>query len=285
MNVENNFQPKIIGIICNWCCYGGADLCGVSRFQYPPHIRLIRVMCSARVDMFHIQRALSNGNDGVFVGGCHLCDCHYVTNGNFNAFSMVQVLKKILKHIGIFPERLRIEWVSAGEGIRFANFMNEYSAELTKLGPIGKAEGISEEQLAFKLEAIKKIIPYTKLVLNQRLHVSDRTEEAYHKFFSSDEFERLFNELILDKLTKAQITILLQKKNLSTGEIANSLGLTPSEVAKHINDSSKQGLIRYDVNSKCYALANGESPKIKDSNPKSQDSNLKFKIQREENNG
>lgn len=255
MSADHNFQPKIIGIICNWCCYGGADLCGVSRFQYPPHIRLIRVMCSARVDMLHIHRALSNGQDGIFVGGCHLCDCHYVTNGNFNAFSMVQVFRKLLKHIGIYPERLRIEWVSAGEGIRFANFMNEYSAELTKMGPIGKAEGLDAETLAFKLEAIKKIIPYIKLVLTQRLNVSERTEEAYHKFFNSEEFEKLFNELILDKLIKAQITILLQKKNLSTGEIASSLGLTPSEVAKHLNDSSKQGLVRYNVVKKCYALA------------------------------
>lgn len=255
MSADHNFQPKIIGIICNWCCYGGADLCGVSRFQYPPHIRLIRVMCSARVDMLHVHRALTNGQDGIFIGGCHLCDCHYVTNGNFNAYSMVQVFRKLLKHIGIFPERLRIEWVSAGEGIRFANFMNEYSTELIKMGPIGKAEGIDKETLAFKLEAIKKIIPYIKLVLTQRLHVSERTEEAYHKFFSSDEFERLFNELILDKLIKAQITILLQKKNLSTGEIATSLDLTPSEVAKHMNDSSKQGLVRYDMNNKCYALA------------------------------
>jgi F420-non-reducing hydrogenase iron-sulfur subunit len=233
-------------------------LCGVSRFQYPPHIRLIRVMCSARVDMLHILRAFTNGQDGVFIGGCHLCDCHYVTNGNFNAFSVVQVFRKILKHIGIHPERLRIEWVSAGEGIRFANFMNEYSAELIKLGPLGKAEGIDDKTLAFKLEAVKKILPYTKLVLTQRLHVSDRTEEAYHKFFDSGEFERLFEELILDKLVISQITSLLQTKSLSTGEIAESLGLSSSDVAKHMKSSSKQGLVRYDVNSKCYALAYGE---------------------------
>ncbi len=255
MSADHNFQPKIIGIICNWCCYGGADLCGVSRFQYPPHIRLIRVMCSARVDMFHIHRALVNGQDGVFVGGCHLCDCHYVTNGNFNAYSMVQVFRKLLKHIGIYPERLRIEWVSAGEGIRFANFMNEYSAQLTNLGPIGKAEGIDKETLALRMEAIKKIIPYIKLVLTQRLHVSERTEEAYHKFFASEEFDNLFNELILDKLTKAQITLLLEKKNMSTGEIAEALHLSPSEVAKHMHDSSKLGMVRFDVESKCYALA------------------------------
>lgn len=205
--------------------------------------------------MYHVLRAFTIGQDGVFIGGCHLCDCHYVTNGNFNAFSMVQVFRKILKHIGIYPERLRIEWVSAGEGIRFANFMNEYSTELTKLGPIGKAEGIDEKTLAFKLEAVKKLIPYIKLVLTQRLHVSERTEEAYHKFFNSDEFERLFEELIVDKLAITQITSLLSQKSLSTSEIADSLGLTPSEVARHMNGSSKQGLVKYDVSNKCYALS------------------------------
>jgi len=255
MSANLSFQPKMIGIICNWCCYGGADLCGVSRFQYPPHIRLIRVMCSARVDLLHILRAFTNGADGIFVGGCHLCDCHYVTNGNFNAFSMVQVCKKILKDIGVFPERLKLEWVSAGEGIRFANFMNEYSAELTKLGPIGKAEGIDDKALAIKFEAVRKIIPYIKLVLTQRLHVPVRTEEAYHEFFTGDEFKRLYDELIADKLAISLITTSLREKSLSSGEIADSLGLSQAEIAKHITSSSKQGLVRYDVTNKSYSLA------------------------------
>ena len=255
MSADLSFKPKMIGIICNWCCYGGADLCGVSRFQYPPHIRLIRVMCSARVDLLHILRAFSNGIDGIFVGGCHLCDCHYVTNGNFNAFSMVQVCRRIMKHLGIFPERLRLEWVSAGEGIRFANFMNEYSDELVKLGPIGKAEDMEEDILAYKLEAFRKITPYVKLVLTQKLHVPVLTEEAYHNFFNSEEFDRLFDELITEKLNISLITTLLQKKSLSTIEIAKALGLSSSEVARQMNSSSRQGLVRYDVNSKSYALA------------------------------
>ncbi len=255
MSAEHSFQPKMIGIICNWCCYGGADLAGVSRFQYPPHIRLIRVMCSARVDLLHILRAFTNGVDGIFIGGCHLCDCHYVTQGNFNAFSMVHVCRKILEHIGVNPERLRLEWVSAGEGIRFANFMNEYSDELTTLGPLGKAEGLDEKTLAFQLEAVSKLIPYIKLVLTQRLHVPVRTEEAYQEFFNSADFERLFQELIIDKLAISQITTLLQEKSLSAGEIADSLDLNLSEVTRHMNGSTKQGLVRYDVNSKSYALA------------------------------
>ncbi len=255
MSVDSSFQPKIIGIICNWCCYGGADLCGVSRFQYPPHIRLVRVMCSARVDLLHILRAISNGNDGVFIGGCHLCDCHYVTNGNFNAYSMVQVFRKILKHIGIYPERVRIEWVSAGEGIRFANFMNEYSAELTKMGPIGKAEGISEKELTLKFEAIKRVLPFIKLALTQRLNVEPRTEEAYYHFFSGEEFDRLFDELIAGKLNTSLILTLLKEKPMNSAEISELLQLTPSEVSGYMNTSSRQGMVRFDSEHKQYELA------------------------------
>lgn len=255
MSVDHNFQPKMIGIICNWCCYGGADLAGVSRFQYPPNIRLIRVMCSARVDLLHIIRAFSNGIDGIFLGGCHLCDCHYVTQGNFNAYSMVQVCRKILKYLGIYPERLRLEWVSAGEGIRFANFMNEYSAELVELGPLGKAEGMDDRILAFKLDAVNKLIPYIKLVLTQRFNVEEKSEKAYHEFFSSDEFDSLFKELIEDKLAISQITSLLKEKRHSNEEISEILGFNQSEVSRHVKESTRQGLIRYDINSKCYALA------------------------------
>jgi F420-non-reducing hydrogenase iron-sulfur subunit len=248
-------KPKMIGIICNWCCYGGADLCGVSRFQYPPHIRLVRVMCSARVDLLHILRAFANGQDGVFIGGCHLCDCHYVTNGNFNAFSMVQVCRRLLAHIGIRPERLRLEWVSAGEGIRFANFMNEFSAELEQMGPLGQAEGIGEEELALKLEAVKRLIPYIKLVLTQKMHVPVRTEEAYQAFFTSKEFDRLFDDAIVGKLATSQIMLLLREQPLSTGQISERLSLNPSDVSGHMVNASRQGLVRYDVGSKCYALA------------------------------
>ena len=146
MSSEGKFKPKMLGIICNWCCYGGADLCGVSRFQYPTYIRLIRVMCSGRVDLKHILLAFANGVDGMFVGGCHINDCHYNPEGNYDAMSMVSLCKKLLEHIGINPKRLRLEWVSAGEGIRFANIMNEFSREIEHLGPLGKSEGLDADE-------------------------------------------------------------------------------------------------------------------------------------------
>ena len=254
MAAGQTFEPRILGFLCNWCCYAGADLAGVSRFQYPPNIRVIRVMCSGRVDPAHIFRAFSTGQDAVFIGGCHLNDCHYVTHGNYDALSMVYIYKKLMDRIGLNPERLRLEWVSAGEGIRFASIMNEFSPKIAKLGPLGKGEGIDEHELRFKLEAVTKLIPYIKLVQSERLRVSERTEEAYNKFFTSEEFNRLFDKLIGDKLAVSQIMLLLGDRSLSAGEISEILGLNPSEVSRHMNNSSMQGLVRYDVSHKCYTL-------------------------------
>jgi coenzyme F420-reducing hydrogenase delta subunit/NADH:ubiquinone oxidoreductase subunit E len=239
MAAGHEFEPRILGFLCNWCCYAGADLAGVSRFQYPPNIRVIRVMCSGRVDPAHIFRAFSTGQDAVFIGGCHLNDCHYVTHGNYNALSMVYICKKLLEHIGLNPERLRIEWVSAGEGIRFASIMNEFSPKIEKLGPLGNSEGIDEHELKFKLEAVTKLIPYIKLVQSERLRVPVRTEEAYNKFFTSEEFNRLFNELIADKLAESQIMALLREKPHSPGEISKILGLSPSEVSRYLHVSAR----------------------------------------------
>jgi len=233
------FEPRILGFLCNWCCYAGADLAGVSRFHYPPNIRVIRVMCSGRVDPAHIFRAFSNGLDAVFIGGCHLNDCHYVTQGNYDALAMVYICKKLLEHIGLNSERLRIEWVSAGEGIRFANIMNELVPRIEKLGPLGKDEGLDEHELKFKLEAVTKLIPYIKLVQSERLRAPVRTEEAYDKFFTSEEFNRLFNELIADKLALSQIMLLLRERPHSAGEISEILGLNLSEVSRHLNVSAR----------------------------------------------
>jgi F420-non-reducing hydrogenase iron-sulfur subunit len=249
------FRPKMVGIICNWCCYGGADLCGVSRFQYPPFIRLVRVMCSGRVDFTHIFRAFSNGMDAVFVGGCHINDCHYVTEGNYDALAMVAMCKRLLAHIGVNPARLRLEWVSAGEGIRFANIMNEYGAQVQKLGPLGKGEGLEPKELKARLAAVTRIIPHMKLVLSERMVPTKRTEQAYHAFFSGAEFERLFRTAVLDKLELSRILRLLAEGPRTTGELSRTLGLSASEVSRHVRTSAKRGLLKYDAGCGSYSLA------------------------------
>ena len=131
---ENKFEPVILGFACNWCSYAGADLAGTSRIQYPPNIRVIRVMCSGRVDPTFILKAFATGVDGVFIGGCHPGDCHY-TEGNYKAIRRVELTKKLLHELGIEPERLRLEWVSASEGIRFAQVIADFTKTIKELGP------------------------------------------------------------------------------------------------------------------------------------------------------
>ena len=230
-------------------------MAGVSRLQYTTEIRLIRVMCSGRVDLEFVLRAFSYGMDGVFVGGCRLGECNYVTQGNYAALGMVLLCKKIMEHIGLNPERLRIEFMSSGEGIHFTRVTNDFVEKVKELGPLGKGEGIDENGLKLKLEAATKLVPYIKLVERERLRIPTRSEEAYREFYNSDEFNRLFSELILDKLAISQITSLLRESPLSTGEIAEVLGLTPSEASQHLKSSSRQGLVRYDEGQKRYVLA------------------------------
>ena len=155
---ENGFEPLIIGFCCNWCSYAGADLAGVSRYQYPANIRIIRVMCSGRVDPKFVFEAFSEGADGVFIGGCWLDECHYVTNGNYHALEMTKRAKILMDRIGLNPGRLRLEWVSASEGIRFAEVMTSFTRQLKELGPLGVAEGKSLEQIKQDIEAAAGLI-------------------------------------------------------------------------------------------------------------------------------
>jgi len=135
MTKKDGFEPKIIGFLCNWCSYAGADLAGVSRIQYPPNIRIIRVMCSGRIDPAFILEAFKDGADGVLVGGCHLpSDCHYIS-GNFKALRRISLTKKVLGELGIEPERVRLEWISASEGDKFAAVVRDMTEQVKKLGP------------------------------------------------------------------------------------------------------------------------------------------------------
>ncbi len=212
-------------------------------------------MCSGRVDLEFILRAFSNGQDGVFVGGCRLGECNYITHGNYDALATVYICRKIMERIGLNPERLRLEFMSGADGNILADVTDDFAKRVTELGPLGKGEGIDESKLKLKLEAAIKLTPYIKLVERERLRVPSKSQEAYNQFFNSDEVNRLFNELIGDKLAISQIISLLQERPFSTGEIAENLGLNPSEVSRHMNSSSKHGLVRYDESEKSFALA------------------------------
>ena len=130
----DGFEPKIIGFCCNWCAYAGADLAGISRIQYPPNLRMIKVMCSGTIDPTYILEAFQKGADGVFIGGCHPGDCHY-QSGNYKTMRKIVLVKRLLSQLGISPQRLKLEWVSAAEGQRFAQVVTDFVAEVRELGP------------------------------------------------------------------------------------------------------------------------------------------------------
>ncbi len=140
------FEPTIVGFLCNWCSYTGADLAGTSRVKYAPNVRSIRVMCSGRVEPTFVIKALYEGADGVLIAGCHPGDCHY-QEGNYKALRRYRLLRRVLPEYGIEPERVRLEWVAASEGERFAKIVDEFTEQIRVLGPLDIKESIARSMV------------------------------------------------------------------------------------------------------------------------------------------
>ena len=140
---QDAFEPNIVAFLCNWCSYAGADLAGTSRIQYPPNVKIIRVMCSGRVNPMFVVNALQEGADGVLIGGCHPGECHYV-QGNYLARRRMAILKKLLEYLGIDEKRVRMTWVSAAEGKKFADVIEEITDEVKKIGPVQQIRRTSQ---------------------------------------------------------------------------------------------------------------------------------------------
>ncbi len=131
---ESVFEPRIVAFLCNWCTYTGADLAGTSRLQYPPNVRIIRLMCSGAVDVSYVLKPLLEGADGVLIGGCHPGDCHY-QEGNYKARRRIAILEESLKGMGLDERRVRLRWISASEGALFAETIRRFTDDLRQLGP------------------------------------------------------------------------------------------------------------------------------------------------------
>jgi coenzyme F420-reducing hydrogenase delta subunit len=211
-------------------------------------------MCTGRVDLAFILRALLNGADGVFIGGCWPGECHYVTEGNYDALALRHIAHKLLQRVGVDPGRVRLEWIAASEGTRFAEVVNDFVGVLRGLGPLS----VEENGLRGKLAAAARLVPYIRLVERERLRPPERSEAVYNAFYASDETDRLFDELIGDRLVTSEIATLLEEGALSTAEIAGRLGLDPSAVSRQMNSASRQGLVRYDLERQRYALVGAE---------------------------
>jgi len=131
----NDFEPNIIAFLCNWCSYAGADLAGTSRIKYPPNVKIIRVMCSSRMNPLFLINTLQQGADGVLISGCHPGDCHYI-EGNYFIRRRFGLIKKLMEYVGIDPRRVKMSWVSASEGHKFVDIINEMTEELREIGPM-----------------------------------------------------------------------------------------------------------------------------------------------------
>jgi coenzyme F420-reducing hydrogenase delta subunit len=154
---KNAFEPRIVAFLCNWCSYAGADLAGTSRIQYPPNIRVIKVMCSGRVNPLFIAKCFAEGADGVLVSGCHPGDCHYM-EGNYIARRRFIIMNTLLNYIGIEPGRFRMSWVSASEGGKFAEVVNKVVEDVRQLGPI---KSFNRDLDLKELNIIRPAIPST----------------------------------------------------------------------------------------------------------------------------
>ena len=223
----NDEEVKIIGFMCNWCCYAGADLAGVSRFRYPPNIRIIRVMCSGRIDPDIILDSFLYGADGVFIGGCHLGDCHYV-EGNYYAEKKIEMARRLLKEAGVEPERLRLEWVSANEGERFAATISEFTGKIKEMGRL--------EFEKDKMEAVRMAAAdYRLRILATKERELLEEGNKYGEVFTQHEMDKLLDDMVRKEYEAKRILLKL-KKPMSVKEISSELNWKPNVVFRHILD-------------------------------------------------
>jgi F420-non-reducing hydrogenase iron-sulfur subunit len=159
-------------------------------------MRIIRVMCSGRVDLAFVLRAFSKGIDGVFIGGCHLNECNYITHGNYHALNMVLLCKKLMEHIGLNPERLKIAFMSGAEANVFVDSVNSFVKTVKEIGPLGKSEGISKDALTSRLAEVTKLVPYIKVLKNEKLATRLEDPKDRDTFFTTEEIDALFRDVV-----------------------------------------------------------------------------------------
>jgi len=240
------FEPKIIGFLCNWCSYAGADLAGVSRITYPTNIRIIRLMCSGRVDPVFILETLANGADGIMVMGCHPGDCHYV-EGNLQTERKVKMLKKLIVRTSLEPERLRLEWVSASEGGRFAELVEDFTNQIKALGPSPLAgEKLDPNVLEGILAAKAAAGDFRLRVLVGREKGIVEDANVYGEKFSQEKFDETMDNAIDAEYIRNKIHFMVRKEPLSVKELSKRLDLDSQTVLRHIVVMRRRGMVAVD---------------------------------------
>lgn len=256
-----DFDPKIIGYLCNWCCYAGADLAGVSRIQYPHNIRIIRIMCSSRLEPAIIIEMFIQGIDGVFIGGCHPGDCHYI-EGNYHAEHKIELTKKLIEKAGLKPERLRLEWVSASEGKRFAQIMSEMNEKIKELGPNPVSGRNPDMDIMENLLLARNAAEDFRLrLLVGKAYILTERGNVYNKKIEQDRLNNVIEEIIDEELLRQKILSSLLKKSQSVKEIAIDIETPSREVLEHLvvlKDRGLVGLERIQGSSPIYSYSQKE---------------------------
>jgi len=241
--MSKEFKPKLIGYLCNWCCYAGADLAGVSRIQYPPDIRIIRVMCSSRIEPAIILEMFIQGADGVFIGGCHPGDCHYI-EGNYHTPFKVDLTQRLLEKAGINPIRLRLEWVSASEAIRFAELMKEMSTDMRELGPSPVSGPSPNMDILEELVIARNAASDFRLrLLTGKAYFLTEKGNVYDEKIEMDRYEAIIDNIIEEELLRHKILRFLSKKSGSVKDIAQDIQVPSREVLEHLVVLKDRGLV------------------------------------------
>jgi F420-non-reducing hydrogenase iron-sulfur subunit len=235
------YEPKILSFLCNWCAYAGADLAGISRFQYPPNTRVIRVMCSGRVDPTFVPRAFLAGFDGTMVLGCHHGDCHYLT-GNFQAERKIGLVRKLFDMAGIGSERILLDWVSAGEGERFAQVVRQFVDMIRGLGPF-----LLDKETQEKLQAIKASLEGEKIrwMVGKGPELLEK-ENVYGERLPVEKIEGAIEGTIRDEFIKNRIMLLVESKPLAAADISHTLNLKLRETLSYLTSLVGEGRIGFD---------------------------------------
>jgi F420-non-reducing hydrogenase iron-sulfur subunit len=257
----SEFEPKILGLLCNWCSYAASDLAGISRIQLPPTMRIIRVMCTGSIDPAMVFEAFENGIDGVVIMGCHFGDCHYLT-GNYNAEKKVKMIKLLLAKTEVEPERFHLEWVSAAEGPKFAEVVKSFTSKITSLGPnplfqngkidpsrLKKLLGAKHASEAFKLRAVvgreKKL-----------------TEEGnvYGDKVPQEEYERWMIDFVNEQYIRSMILDAVRAEPKTVQQLAEDLNISPKIAFLHVGRLWKKQMILpvgHEGVSPTYSIAEG----------------------------
>ncbi len=225
------FEPKIIGFLCNWCSYAGADLCGVSRYQYPTNVRPVRVMCSTRISPHLVLDIFKAGADGILLGGCHLNDCHYIS-GNFYTEKRVRLMLKLLEDAGVDPKRLRLEWVSASEGEKFSKVVTEFTETIRNLGPNQvKKDAALRSKIAAADEASDTF--RLRALVGKELGL-EKTGNVYGNKLEQTELEKLIDIATKEEFERSLILELSKDKARSVKELGKIMEVPTDRVLRHI---------------------------------------------------